>query len=138
MNVNLKMRGTQEFHDALRRLPREVKVQVLANATDEVSRGFLADITAGIPVDTGDLKEAATREERNLPGTRDRAGFLIGFRQPGFYWSWVEFGTKHGVKAQPFVRPAFDRWRRRFRKVLRKHMEKAVGVSMRKARVRRK
>jgi hypothetical protein len=48
----------------------------------------------------------------------------------------VEFG-RHNMEAQPFVRPAFDKWKRKARKIVRFHFERALGVQMRKKRVPR-
>lgn len=134
MNVNMKLSGTEEFHQALRALPNGVKAQVLGNAVAEIAAGFTKEIIATVPVDTGTLRESYVWEEQPVDGTKAKA--LIGTRKEGFYWSWVEFG-RPGVAPRPYVRPAFDKWRRKTRKIIRTHFEKALGVAMRKARVRR-
>lgn len=132
MKVNMKMSGTEEFHAALRALPDGVRVQVLQNAVEDIAKGMTNDIVANVPVRTGTLRDSYVWEMESTEGFH-KSKAQIGTTKDGFYWHWVEFGRPN-MSAKPYVRPAFDRWRRKSRRIIRKHFEAALGVAMRKAR----
>jgi len=122
---------------------------------DEVTEGIKAELEEGVkliqreavrrvPVDSGDLKKLLASGQ--AVGKRDKGlswqfGLRTGkLKREGFYALFVEFGTKGFTgtdsrgrslnippqPAQPFMRPAFNKYRRALRGRIDKRVEEAL------------
>jgi HK97 gp10 family phage protein len=97
--------GQKELMENMRNLSEEMRMNVKRGAIMEAANYLKEESTRRVPVRTGKLKENIITQtvEDNERVTEVK----VGPSRDGFYGGMIEYGTKK-MKAQPFMRPAFD------------------------------
>lgn len=126
--VTLKVKGLKELDRALQRMQADMAGGILVDALEDGAKVIVDEAKRLVPVRTGKLRDAiktgnvktgvgAARETsgRFIAGSRtlSEASIDIGvdytFKGGAVrYGHLVEFGTKRGARANPFMRPAFE------------------------------
>lgn len=113
----LELEGLEGLKDVLEDLAPRVATNILRGVVYDVATTLRDDMRQRVPV------RSVTRVERDRgvrPGTlrrsiaakrsrmrRDIIGAEVFTREAGWYWHFVEYGTRHSQE-QPFVRPAIQ------------------------------
>jgi len=114
---SVKIEGLGELEAALKLKVAELREGAVAAVAEEVEL-TANDAESGAPVDTGHLRGSIQR----------RAGDLEGeVRATARYAAFVEHGT-YKDPAQPFMKPAADKARRRFPATAAAIIRKALGA----------
>jgi HK97 gp10 family phage protein len=104
--VGVEIVGTEEVMAILREIaPKEARKLARATIYCIAARCTkLAKLRA--PVDEGNLKKSIYTKSEKSPPDKPRA--TVRFRPEGYYWRFVEYGTKKGNKLsrRPFLLPA--------------------------------
>tara|TARA_R110001632_G_C11296362_1_gene413370 strand:- start:720 stop:1157 length:438 start_codon:yes stop_codon:yes gene_type:complete len=117
MSVNVYMTGIKEMQANLRRLGTKKALRAPAAAVRAGSKVIINQSRSAAPVDTGTLKKALGQKVKtyrsskvvvSVFGVRNKLVVTAkGNRNPVKYAHLVEFGTRNGVKANPFMRRSF-------------------------------
>lgn len=151
----VKIQGLPELERRLVQLPRKVAQKQLSNAVRKGALPVRRDMKtrANKTKDTGKLQANIYYFKvrgRNTPYT---VSYAVGVRSAGifygregwrsgkpkddprnaYYWTFIEFGTKH-QRAQPFVRPAFESQKQEADREIRKNL--LVGIEKEALRLR--
>lgn len=114
-NVSFEVKGLKELNAKLKSIGPFVRDKVLSSAVNSGAQIIKRDAIARAPLDTGTLKRSIYVKRISERGNNE-AAYIVGVRkgkkfrkknQDAFYWTFVEFGTKH-FAAMPFLRPAFE------------------------------
>lgn len=114
--ATVKVEGLAQLEARLLELKTEIAVRVLARAALVAFEPVLEAAKAGVPTESGELREAIRITTRK-PSSGDTV-VVVGLRinpttplpgdeSPARRWHFIEFGTAH-VAAHPFLRPALD------------------------------
>ena len=114
MRMSMKIEGVRKVINDFNKFGREGKREV-ANITAANAKEIEAQAKRFAPVDTGKLQQSITAEKITL-----LAWIIEAFES---YAVWVEFGTSK-MSAQPFLRPAWKRQLRIYRRDLNKALER--------------
>ena len=110
MKVTFGVDGMEEVQDALSSIaPREAR-RVLQRTTAKIAADIRTDARAAAPVRTKRLRKAI--KSKRDKGTRDSLEASVRVGKKGFYWRFLEFGTRT-QSARPFLLPALERARSR-------------------------
>lgn len=102
--------GEKELIRMLKDLAPKAMKAAIREASRNTMKEVLADAKSMAPHDTGLLESSLTVRTATKIG-RNRIGHTVVTKdvfggKDAFYAHFVEFGTKHGIKADPFLRPA--------------------------------
>lgn len=105
MTVKFEVQGLAALDKAVRQLPKNIQKRVMKTALRAGGRVIAKEAKQNVPVGTGDLKKSI----KIVTGKSKKDGALIFVTttKDAFYSHMIEFGTSK-MKAQPFLRPAFD------------------------------
>lgn len=116
--VNIQMQGIEEMTKNLEKLGTRVALRGPATAVRAGSAVIIREMRRRAPVDTGSLKKSLGQKVKtyrrnktvtSIVGARSkRYETAKGRRNPANYAHLPELGTKRGVKAKPYMRPAWD------------------------------
>jgi len=117
MSVDIKMHGIEEMQNRLKELGTKKALRAPAAAVRAGSRIIIDKSRSAAPVDTGQLKKSLGQKIKtyrrskvvvSIFGVRNKLVITPkGKRNPVKYAHLVEFGTKNGVKPNPFMRRSF-------------------------------
>ena len=140
MDVTVKVEGLKEIEDALAKAGPNLARSAVRKALDAGADVFLKEAKLRAPLlkkptanrQPGELRDAiaevTTTNAKNQTG-RGRVGLKYdgkrGSQSPGVYGLFVEFGT-HKMKAQPYMRPAYDSAQKRAESVFTAEMRAGV------------
>jgi HK97 gp10 family phage protein len=139
MKVTVKVEGLREIKDALDELPKATAKNIMLRVLQQHAEPIAAAARQLVPVDQGDLKRSIRVLARKTGGDAGKAAFAEAMRSgasraeagqaaraanrsaknavlvligPGRHPQGImqEFGTDHHPP-QPFMRPAWDRYR---------------------------
>lgn len=119
--VTVQVHGLEELERALMQLPEEVSGKALQTAVNAAGRLIKQETQDRAPVGTvshwigrksknkraepGNLRKYIRMQR--LRNSKFSAAVAITWSGNAFYGKFLEFGTRY-MKAQPFIRPAFD------------------------------
>ena len=110
MKIEFKLEGLEEVQDALSSVaPKEAR-RVLQRTVASIAKSVRTDARAAAPVRTRRLRKAI--KSKRDKGARDSLEASVRVDKRGFYWRFLEFGTKQ-QSARPFLLPALERARAR-------------------------
>lgn len=124
--------------------------EAAASAMEECAAEIVAEMKMLVPVDSGDLRDSIGWTWGDIPAgsfmiDEIRSGKNAGQQyatlrikiyagsREAFYARFIEFGTKTGVRAQPFFFAAYKKWggkakfRARIRAAIRKRIKEALN-----------
>lgn len=129
LGVKIELEGFDAVQKALKDLaPREAN-QVLKRTVTKIAADMRDEARRRVPVRDGVLKKAIrSRGERGTRTSRE-AGLRI--HPKGFYWHFLEFGTRTN-SAQPFIVPTVEHTRKNIAEIFRKHFFKQFARQMEK------
>lgn len=104
--TRLEFTGGPELAAALQTLAKRASTTVALEALAEAAEPLRARMEDDAPVETGRLADVMVISRSRGRDAREQA-VAVGASRPGFYGSFVEFGTAH-MGPQPWARPAFD------------------------------
>jgi HK97 gp10 family phage protein len=130
--VGVSVVGDREVMDILTSIaPREARN--LARAT---VHGIASRITRGaksrVKVDSGTLKKSIyTKRDKSPP---DRPVSTVRFKDAGFYWRFVEYGTsrRNSLDARPFLKPAKQETMANINTILREEFQAKLTARLNK------
>lgn len=101
--MKVEMKGLEELQEKLNQMASDEAKQIENKALTESADYLVEKIKEGTPVRYGDLQESITE------GEVVNGKIQVGPSQqgPAFRAHFIEFGTKY-MRAQPFMRPAFE------------------------------
>ena len=128
----------------------DIAREAAASAMEECAAEIVAEMKTLAPVDSGDLRDSIGWTWGDIPAgsfmiDEIRSGKNAGDQyatlrikiyagnKDAFYARFIEFGTKTGVKAQPFFFAAYKKWggkakfRARVRAAIRKRIKEAFN-----------
>ena len=128
----------------------DIAREAAASAMEECAAEIVAEMKMLAPVDSGDLRDSIGWTWGDIPAgsfmiDEIRSGKNAGQQyatlrikiyagsREAFYARFIEFGTKTGVRAQPFFFAAYKKWggkakfRARIRAAIRKHIKEAFN-----------
>lgn len=97
--------GLEELDLLFNQLP-DVANKILEQATEEAAKIVMEDAVANVAVDTGKLRAHIRLKHMKLK-RKTQNGWCINTKGVRYGFA-VEYGTTK-IKAQPFMRPAFDK-----------------------------
>ncbi|HEM7896977.1 TPA: HK97 gp10 family phage protein [Burkholderia cenocepacia] len=112
---SIQILGLADLQTDFAKLAKAQSTKALRRATVAGAKVIRDEARARAPKKTGKLRRNivwAALRQKDAPGIAT-AGVRVRTKGKGdspsnaFYWRFVELGTQH-VRAQPFVRPAFD------------------------------
>ena len=109
--MSVHVTGLKELDRELRKLPDAVGRKALADALEDGAEVIVEEARRRVPVRTGKLKKAIKSGNRKAGKVEASVDVGIDYTFKGGavrYGHLVEFGTKRGQRARPFMRPAFD------------------------------
>ena len=128
----------------------DIAREAAASAMEECAAEIVAEMKMLVPVDSGDLRDSIGWTWGDIPAgsfmiDEIRSGKNAGQQyatlrikiyagsREAFYARFIEFGTKTGVRAQPFFFAAYKKWggkskfRARIRAAIRKRIKEAFN-----------
>ena len=128
----------------------DIAREAAASAMEECAAEIVAEMKLLVPVDSGDLRDSIGWTWGDIPAgsfmiDEIRSGKNAGQQyatlrikiyagsREAFYARFIEFGTKTGVRAQPFFFAAYKKWggkakfRARVRAAIRKRIKEAFN-----------
>lgn len=154
-DIRMETEGLEELTDLLKHVAPRSANNVMRNAVMDLARDVRDEMKQRVPSDTGTLKKAIKAKRRRAKHDELRADVEItqgkGQRYDGFYWHFVEFGTKgytagdtretssgrHRVNrnvpprpAQPFINPSAEAIRPQVPRLMREHFGKRYEKEM--------
>lgn len=154
MSVDVKIKGLDQLANGLKSLPNKLARRVLNKAMKKGAQ-LLADVTKEkTPVDTGALRDSIAVKLKKVSNVETQA--IMGSHEKekdGVYYAhMVEYGGKYvikargldkgkkkgrviaagSIKAQPFMRPAFDSSKDQVIDAISKEIEAGVAVELSK------
>ena len=140
---------SQRLRARLAKIP-DIAREAAAAAMEECAAEIVAEMKLLVPVDSGDLRDSIGWTWGDIPAgsfmiDEIRSGKNAGDQyatlrikiyagnKDAFYARFIEFGTKTGVKAQPFFFAAYKKWggkakfRARIRAAIRKRIKEAFN-----------
>ena len=137
------------LRERLSKIPDIVR-EAAASAMEECAAEIVAEMKMLVPVDSGDLRDSIGWTWGDIPAgsfmiDEIRSGKNAGQQyatlrikiyagsREAFYARFIEFGTKTGVRAQPFFFAAYKKWggkakfRHRIRAAIRKRIKEAMN-----------
>ena len=137
------------LRERLSKIPDIVR-EAAASAMEECAAEIVAEMKMLVPVDSGDLRDSIGWTWGDIPAgsfmiDEIRSGKNAGQQyatlrikiyagsREAFYARFIEFGTKTGVRAQPFFFAAYKKWggkakfRARIRAAIRKRIKEAMN-----------
>jgi len=136
--MEIEISGAEQCADMLTNLAPRAARNIMRAAVQQIATNMAKEIKQNTPVLTGNLRKAVkAKRKKSHP---DKPVSIVTFEQgkssknDGFYWRFVEFGTKH-IMARPFVEPVRARtmmnisaiMREEFTKKLQKHLEREAA-----------
>ena len=110
--MSITIEGTDEIEKILARLAPNHAKNLMRSTVHGVASEITKKAKQKVPVDTGNLKKSLkTKRRKGKPGkpvSEVIADTGQGAKNDGFYWYFVEYGTRDGRPEQPFMRPARD------------------------------
>ena len=141
MDFTVKVEGLKGVEDALTGAGPKLAKTALRKALDAGGEVFLSQAKSRAPVlqtptparTPGELRDAIL-EVTSMKGREQQGRARIGLRHdaekktesPGVYGLFVEFGTHH-MKAQPYMRPAYDAANREAETVFTEEIRRGVA-----------
>lgn len=107
----LRIEGLDELQDTLANLAPKEAYNLMRATVYGVAQQVAKKAAERVPVDTGTLKQSITAK-RGRSRTKDKpyADVVIQGKD-AYYWRFVEYGTKTGIKEHGFVRKAIESMR---------------------------
>ena len=130
--VGVSVVGDKEVMDILNSIaPREAR-----NLARSTIHGIASKITKGaksrVKVDSGTLKKSIyTKRDKSPP---DRPVSTVRFKDAGYYWRFVEYGTskRNSLDARPFLKPARQEVMANLNTILREEFQKKLTARLNK------
>jgi HK97 gp10 family phage protein len=156
--MKLEIKGLAELSRRLKALPPEIAGKNGGPLRKAIGRAAVViqnEAKKRVPVDTGVLKDniVAARNRKSAQGTegyyvevrrksrrfgntrrnrqKGRVGQSYTYDGQAYYGMMVELGTQH-MRAQPFLRPAFEAKKEEAATVFRMELSKAIDAAVRK------
>ena len=121
----------------------DIAREAAASAMEECAAEIVAEMKMLVPVDSGDLRDSIGWTWGDIPAgsfmiDEIRSGKNAGQQyatlrikiyagsREAFYARFIEFGTRTGVKAQPFFFPTWKRERAKFHRRIRDRIRKRI------------
>lgn len=120
MIKEIHIEGLEHLNDTLSELAPREAINILKQTLVAEAKGIRDDMRANAPASTRKLKKNIRHKRQR--GSRTLAEAAVYVKKDAstgaWYWHFVEFGTRlaTGV-AQPFIVPAYERARPKFRKM---------------------
>lgn len=120
MSISIKtdLKNIEQMQKKLRQLGTRKALRAPSSAVRAGSSVIIKAARRLVPIDTGTLKKGITQKVKNYRrsklsistfGARNRKVLTKeGYKNPVRYAHLVEFGTRRGAKANPFLRKAFS------------------------------
>jgi len=118
MSVDIKMHGIEDMQKRLKELGTKKALRAPAAAVRAGSRIIIDKSRSAAPVDTGQLKKSLGQKIKtyrrskvvvSIFGVRNKLVITPkGKRNPVKYAHLVEFGTRNGVRPNPFMRRSYS------------------------------
>lgn len=125
--LRAEFEGQKELIENMKSLSDELRMNVKHEAIMGAANFLKGESERRVPVRTGKLKENIIIQK--VEDSEIVTEVKVGPSRDGFYGAMVEYGTKN-MKAQPYMRPAFDENEERVEKIvaekIREGIEKAV------------
>ena len=134
--ATVEVKGFAKLDRALKELPLKVQNRIMGKVVRSGSKVVLKEAKALVPKHTGRLKKSMTIKRLRKSKTKGRIVDSVTFKEDGWYAHLIEFGhqlVKGGrlggsgagkvighIAAQPFLRPAFDKNKKRILDIMKK------------------
>lgn len=121
--MKVKMEGLQELQAKLARFAQTESEQIENKALTEAADFLRGKIEETTPYRTGALQEAI------IAGEVNNGKIEVGPSQqgPAFRAHFLEFGTRY-MRAQPFMRPAFESSKNEVMKIMADEIKRGMGI----------
>jgi HK97 gp10 family phage protein len=145
LNLNFELRGVAEINRILEQVTPKHARAIMRNTNYAIAAEVRNDIRQRVRVSSGDLKRSIAI--RNMRGNPDQPTSIVYFKEDGYYWRFVEKGTKAGKKGsrtvtsgrnrkqyrthpgnrpQPFVEPAVEAMRQKLPEIAQQKFVKVL------------
>ena len=125
----------------------DIAREAAASAMEECAAEIVAEMKLLVPVDSGDLRDSINWTWGDIPAgsfvvDEIRSGKNAGQQyatlrikiyagnREAFYARFIEFGTKTGVKAQPFFFPVWKAKKKEFRRRIRASIRQRIREAL--------
>lgn len=119
--ARIKMEGLKELQAKLAELADATNIK--NDALTESGEHLRARIQENVPVKTGDLKASIAIGEI----VEDKVQIGPSQQGPSYRAHFIEFGTSK-MRAQPFIRPTFEREKKAIEKIMAEQIRKGLGI----------
>lgn len=136
----LRVEGIEQVQKALMETAPKAARNLMRATIQKVASDLAKEVKAAAPVDSGNLKKSIGAKRKNSHPDRPVSQVLAreGKKEKydGFYWKFIEYGTKH-ISPAPFIGPikakAQSDMPRLMREAFTKKLEDAVARELKKA-----
>lgn len=134
--ATVEVKGFAALDRALKELPLKIQKKIMGKVVRKGANVVKKEARALVPKDTGRLRKSITVRRQRKSTTKGKIVDKVTFKKEGWYAHLVEFGHQlvrggrlggrgtgkvvSHIAAQPFLRPAFDKNRKRIIDVMRK------------------
>ena len=131
MNPSSQLNGIEVIGDKeVMKILDEIAPKEARNLARSTIHGIAGRITKAakqrVKVDKGTLRKSIYTKREKSPPNRPKSS--VRFREKGYYWRFVEYGTEKGnnLQARPFLRPARQQIMGNLNAILREEFQKKL------------
>lgn len=138
----MSIEGTDEMAKILEKIAPNHARNLMRSTVHGVASEITKRAKKLVPTDTGNLKKSLKTKRRRGKPSKPVSDVIAETRQraknDGFYWRFVEYGTRNGRKEQPFMRPARDEVFSQLDQIIAKQFTKKLASAVKRAQKRAK
>lgn len=113
--ISFDITGVEEIQKILTEVAPKNALKLITNTNYAIVARVRDETRPFVPRITGDLVKSVS--VRNLSGRKEKPISVLYFKDPGFYWRFVEYGTIFQPE-RPFLTPAVNSVRAKLRQIV--------------------
>lgn len=132
--MSFSITGTEEIKEILKEIAPKHARNLMRSTVHGIASQIAKDASQNAPDDTGFLKKNIKAERKKSPPDIPISDVTV---KDAFYWRFLEYGTRTGVRERGFIRAAKDRAESNIKQIITEQFAKKLAAMIKREQKKR-